>query len=708
MTITTRPIQYLMIAILFLSVSACGKDEQALPSGWVTLERLRQIDTEPGNWFTLGRDAGETHYSPLDQINDESVGSLGFAWEYQTNTQRGLEATPIIVDGTLFTTGIWGIVYALDARTGHEIWTFDPEVPRQWARKACCDIVSRGLAVWEGRVYAASLDGRLSALDAATGKLLWQVDTLTDRSKDYTVTSAPRIAKKNVVIGNSGAEYGVRGYITAYDLETGKQAWRFFTVPGDPSKPFEHPEMAMASKTWDPNSRWDVGGGGTVWDSMVWDEELDLLYVGTGNGSPWPRSVRSPGGGDNLFLASILAIDPDSGRLVWHYQTTPGDSWDYTATQHMILADLELDGKTRKVLMQAPKNGFFYVLDRETGQLLSAEKFATVTWASHVDLDTGRPAISEDAYYDDGPKTVYPGPGGGHNWQPMSYNPNTGLVYFTYFDDPVIFAKREKFEFVPGINNQAVTVTSAGLGEELSEQAQQQSIGGFLVAWNPVLQEAAWRIRLGDGIFHGGVLSTAGNLVFQSRDDGYFIAYDAATGDILHKIQTGNSILAGPATYTVDGQQYIVVMAGWGGGLLGFYPPGSAVSQYRNDGRILAFKLGGGNVPLPPIREPLGAIPKPPAQTASLEVVQRGGEIYEKACGECHYNIPGGYPDLRRMSTGTHAAFNEIVLGGILQENGMAGFADILTAGDVDAIHAYLIKLANEARQQESLLPSDN
>jgi quinohemoprotein ethanol dehydrogenase len=565
-------------------------------------------------------------------------------------------------------------------------------------------VVSRGLAVWNGRVYAASLDGRLFALDAGSGKIIWQVDTLIDRNRDYTITGAPQIASKNVVIGNSGAEYGVRGYITAYDLETGTQSWRFYTVPGDPAKPFEHAEMEIAAATWDPNSRWDVGGGGTVWDAMVWDPELNLLYIGTGNGAPWAQSVRSPAGGDNLFLASILALDPDTGRLVWHYQTVPGENWDYTATQHMILADLSVGGKQRRVLMQAPKNGFFYVLDRTNGQLLSAEKFTTVTWADHIDLDTGRPVITGAGSYDAQAREVAPGPGGGHNWQPMSFNPDTGLVYFTYFDDPAVYSLRENYQFVPGWNNQAVSILSAGLGEQIPQDATSGSKrGGYLGAWDPVRKKYAWNIKLGDGIFHGGVLSTAGGLVFEAKDDGNFIAYDAATGAVLHEIQTGNSIIAAPATYQVDGEQYVVVMAGWGGGLLGYYPPGSAVAKYRNDGRVLAFKLGGGDVPLPPKVEALRPIPVPPVIEASGETIRAGARIFQKACGECHYNIYGGYPDLRRMSPATHALFNDIVLHGIYQSKGMGGFADTLTEEDAEAIHIYLIDLANQAlREQEA------
>ncbi|PHZ85178.1 PQQ-dependent dehydrogenase, methanol/ethanol family [Paremcibacter congregatus] len=673
------------------------RENPALSPGAIDSERLRHIAQEPGEWLTVGRDFGETHYSPLTLINDQNVDRLGFAWQYDTDTHRGLEATPIFVDGVLYVTGNWGIVYAIDGKTGQEIWTFDPEVPGRWARNACCDVVSRGLSVWKGKVYAASLDGRLFALNATNGAVIWQTDTFVDRSRPYTITGAPRIAGKNVVIGNGGAEYGVRGYVSAFDLDTGKLAWRFYTVPGDPKKPFEHPELEMASKTWDPDSRWDVGGGGTAWDAMVYDPDLNLLYVGTGNGSPWVQAERSPGGGDNLFLSSILAINPDTGRLAWHYQTTPGDNWDYTSTQPIILTDLEFKGKQRKVLMQAPKNGFFYVLDRETGELLSAEKYATVTWASHVDMKTGKPQILEQANYDAERKLILPSPAGAHNWQPMAYNPNTGLVYIPAMNDPAIYERRKRFTYIKGINNQGAHFSEGTITSELGHVSEEEA-GGFLLAWDPVKGKPAWRHKLGHFIFHGGVLTTAGNLVVQARDDGLLVVYAADTGKVLHQIQTGSSILAAPLSYTIDGEQYIAVMAGYGGGPFGYFPVGSAVEKYGNEGRLLAFKLGGTAVPLPEELPPLGPLPKPPVgQTVSAEVLAEGKNLFTKACGECHWNINGGYPDLRRMSPEVHASFQDIVWGGEREALGMAGFGDILSKEQVEAIHAYLIKLSYEA-----------
>ncbi|MDG2273414.1 MAG: PQQ-dependent dehydrogenase, methanol/ethanol family, partial [Halioglobus sp.] len=373
-----------------------------------------QADSEPGQWMTHGRTYSEQRYSPLTKINVNNVAELGLAWSYNLKTERGIEATSLMVDGVVYTTSAWSIVHAIDARSGKSLWTFDPKVAKEKAKHACCDVVNRGVAVWQGQIFFGALDGRLFALDAATGEVNWQIATF-DPALPYTITGAPRVVKGKVLIGNGGAEFGVRGYISAYNVADGTMAWRFYTVPGNPALTFENDTMAMAAETW--NGEWWKlgGGGGTVWDSMAYDPELDLLYFGVGNGTPWNQEIRSPGGGDNLFLSSIVAVRPDTGEYVWHYQTTPGESWDYTATQHIILADIALKGGVRKVLMQAPKNGFFYVLDRKTGELLSAENYINITWATHVDRVTGRPVEVPGARYQDVPFMLYPSYLGGHN-----------------------------------------------------------------------------------------------------------------------------------------------------------------------------------------------------------------------------------------------------------------------------------------------------
>ena len=531
-------------SVLLLLLSACGETEpppaatESPPGpGRVDGARIAAADREPGNWLAHGRTYSEQRFSPLSGIDRASVKKLGLAWAVDTATTRGIEATPIVVDGVMYLSITWSRVLALDAATGEVLWRYDPQVPGQWARNACCDLVNRGVAVWNGSVFVGTLDGRLVSLDAGTGAVRWEVQT-TDPERRYAITGAPRVVKGKVVIGNGGAELGVRGYVTAYDAKTGEQAWRFYTVPGDPSKPFEHPELEMAAATW-TGRWWEVGGGGTAWDAMAFDPELDLLYIGTGNGAPWTRYERSPGGGDNLFLCSILALRPDTGELVWHYQTTPGDNWDYTSVQHMVLAELRIDGRERKVLMQAPKNGFFYVLDRATGELISAKPYAAVNWASHVDLETGRPVETNDGNYREQDRLILPGPYGGHNWHPMSFNPQTGLVYIPAMDAGFWYTHDEKFVHRPQEWNLALDLDQTiALAEEHPPEA-----AGHLLAWDPVKQEPAWRVQH-RGFWNGGALSTAGGLVFQGTGDGRFAAYDARDGDLLWEVQSTTGIMA--------------------------------------------------------------------------------------------------------------------------------------------------------------------
>jgi len=655
--------------------------DQARPAahGQIDRKRLLAADKHPEEWLTTGRDFGKGHFSPLTQINTQTVDRLGFAWGYDTQTNRGLEATPIVVDGVMYTSGSTGKAYALDAATGKELWTFDPHADLRGNRESCCDEVSRGVAVWHGKVYVAAFDGRLFALDAATGAVLWVADSITDKKVGYTVTGAPEVAGHVVVIGNAGAEYDARGYVSAYDLDTGKLAWRFYTVPGDPSKPQESPELELAMKTWDPKSRWDMGGGGTVWDSMVYDPELNLLYFGTSNGTFLDRSRRSPSGGDNLYIASILAINPDTGRLAWHYQEVPGDQWDYDTLQPIILTDLKIGGRPRKILMQASKDGFFYIIDRKTGQVLSAEKFVPVTWAERVDLKTGRPVEAPGArdykFLFNGKNYLHPASMGGHNWNPMSYDPRTGLVY------------------IPEIEN-----SDAGLFTGKT----------YLRAWDPLGSKTIWEAPFGGWWDHAGVLSTAGGLVFQGNGPGHFIAYDAATGKKLKDIDVGSTIMAAPMSYEVGGVQYVAVMAAWGGGGWSYVHPENAAYQRGNEGRIIVFKLGGGATPIPPLLPPIQPIPQPPPLTASADVVKQGGALFAARCAGCHVNQPRSEaPDLRRMTPETHAAFQQIVLGGILKSAGMPPWDGILSPEDADAIHAYLISISWDAYNKEQAAPKN-
>ncbi len=683
-------------------------------------------EERPGQWPALGGSFRGERFSPLAQIDAGNARTLGFAWEYEARSRRGRvehgqEATPIVVDGVLYVSGPWGSVFAVDATTGVERWRYDPDVDGSYNRRACCDVVNRGVQVWNGRVFVGTLDGFLVSLDAGPGKEIWRVDTLVDRdTRFYTITGPPQVAKDVVVIGNSGAEFGVRGYVTAYDLETGGKVWRFFTVPGDPARGSpEHPELERALETWDANSDWKSGLGGTVWGELNYDPELDLLYVGTGNSSPYPIWLRSPSGGDNLYLASILALDPDDGRMVWHYQTTPGEIWDYTATQNMILAELGIGGRQRRVIMQAPKNGFFYVLDRATGEFISAEPFVFVNWASHVDA-SGRPVTSARAVYRSAPAIVFPTEAGAHNWQPMAFSPDTGLVYIPAREQGMVIENEPFYRWTPGglnLGSKAIFGASvellpdperATLDALLRSRPELPPIATreFLIAYDPVAQAERWRVPVGNEEFAGGgVLATAGNLVVQGTSSGRLVVYRADTGHELATIEVGTAIMAAPVSYEIDGVQYVAVMAGLGGAVASSYPRESAARRYENYGRLLAFKLGGGPVPLPKLRE-AGTTPEPPSLEGHSEAkAERGAKLFGSQCAHCHggrgEDRLSAYPDLYRLDPETHAAFDAIVRGGTLASAGMASFADVVSEADVAAIQAYLVREQAKLRAEE-------
>lgn len=678
--------------------------------GLIDDKRIIEAEGEPENWIAHGRTYEEQRFSPLTKINKESVSDLGLAWYKDMGTNRALEATPIVVDGIMFFTSTWSRVYAVEAKTGETLWSFDPEVPGEWARKACCDIVNRGVAVYQGKVFFASLDGRLFSLNAETGEKIWEVDTITDRTRAYTITGAPRVAKGKVYIGNGGAEYGVRGYVTAYDTETGEQVWRFFTVPGDPSLGFEDPAMEMAAKTWKGTNWWEFGGGGTVWNSIVYDPDFNNIYLGVGNGSPWTREIRSPGGGDNLFLASIVAVDADTGKYKWHYQTTPEDNWDYTAVQDMALADMEVDGEKKKVLLQAPKNGFFYVIDRSNGKVLRAHPFAAVTWATHVDLETGRPVENPEVDYSENGSFVLPGPLGAHNWQAMSVDLDAGLVYIPAQENAFFYAIDENYKKTgiykrnPGRWNMGIEMSSLAQNV-LSNLESMPEPGGFLKAFDPLTGETKWSVPI-PHYWNGGVLGTAGGLVFQGDALGIFSAYDKETGERLWEFNTYTSMLAPPISFEIDGEQYVSILTGSGGGdLFGGEPLPPIEIQasltYNNFGRLLVFKLGGQKeLPIPDVRDK--TIPEQVLADASNDQIRNGESNYNQYCAVCHGFVvksAGGLPDLRKMTTDTHDLFNKIVLEGILGSNGMAGFADVLSEDDVDNIHHYVRARAHEDRE---------
>jgi quinohemoprotein ethanol dehydrogenase len=677
--------------------------------GMIDDERINNAESEPGNWLAFGRTYEEQRFSPLTQINRDNVADLKLDWYRDMGTNRAQEATPIVVDGVMFFTSAWSRVFAIDAVSGDMLWSFDPEVPGETGRRACCDVVNRGVAVYQGRVYVGSLDGRLIALDATNGEKIWEVDTIIDRDRFYTITGAPRVARGKVFIGNGGAEFGVRGYVTAYDAETGDQVWRFFTVPGDPSKPFENPELEAAAETWKGGNWWEVGGGGTVWNSIVYDPDFNHVYLGVGNGSPWTRVIRSPGGGDNLFLSSIVALDADTGKMKWYYQTTPGDNWDYTAVQDMALADMEVDGVQRKVLLQAPKNGFFYVLDRADGKLLRANPYATVTWATHVDLETGRPVENPDLNYEKEAKWILPGPLGAHNWQAMSVDEEAGVVYIPAQDNPLIYSMSEEWQNT-GLYKRNPGGWNTGL--EFGRIAQlfvdnedsQPTPKGYLKAFDPLTGEDKWVVEI-PHYWNGGVLGTAGGLVFQGDALGMLSAYDKDTGEALWQFNTYTSMLAPPISFQIDGVQYVSILTGTGGGDLFSGEPMDPVAMtasldYGNYGRMLVFSLQGTEtLPIPTARDK--SIPAQTLAEVSKEDIARGERSYNNYCAFCHGLVVrsgGSIPDLRRMSEGSHEAFEQIVLEGLMSANGMASFSDVLNAEETQRIHDYVRARAEDDR----------
>jgi len=698
--------------LLFIAVgiigAACGSDRgpAQIAAGErqaeVTAARLLHAADEPANWLSHGRTYDEQRFSSLDEIDTSNVGDLGLAWYFDVPTRRGMEATPIVADGTMFVTGSWSIVYALDAATGRELWRYDPQVPKQWAQYACCDAVNRGAAIWENSVLVATLDGYLVSLDAATGEENWRVDTI-DRKPPYTITGAPRVINGLVIIGNGGAEYGVRGYVSAFDAKTGELAWRFYTVPGNPEDGFENEAMKMAARSW-TGEWWKMGGGGTVWDSMAYDPDLDLLYIGTGNGSPWNRKIRSPGGGDNLFLSSIVALRPTTGEYVWHYQTTPGESWDYTAAQHIVLADIDIAGATRKVLMQAPKNGFFYVLDRTDGELISANAYVNVNWATGIDTETGRPVEAANARYEDGPFLIMPSPLGGHNWHPMSYNPTRGLVYVPTQDIPHVHWDATDFEFQEGFWNTGTDMEIAAAPDDPAAFQQLTSmISGQLIAWDPEEQREVWRYQHA-GPWNGGTLATAGDLVFQGSLIGEMAAYAAGSGERLWQFDAQTGIAAAPVSFAANGQQHIAVAAGWGTIFAVTGGEAKALLKLKNRSRILAFKLGGDeSLPVPPVA-PLAQIAEPPPFESSAEQLALGRHLYFERCWQCHGDgaVSGGVtPDLRRATAQTHQAWDAIVIDGAYAALGMPSFASVLDRSESKAIQHYVLERTRLAWQKQ-------
>ncbi len=692
----------------------------AMPSPWVERtaardgpaavdeERLANADEDPGQWMSYGRTWSEQRFSPLAEINDRNVRRLALAWYADLNTYRGVDATPLEIDGILYNVSAWDVTTAYDAATGKVLWTYDPKVPLEWGRLACCGPVSRGLAAWKGKIFVAALDGRLIALDAKTGKPVWVAQTL-EKGEPLSVTGAPRVADGQVVIGNGGGDFGARGYISAYDAQTGRQTWKFYIVPGDPAKgpdgAASDSVMPMAARTW-TGQWWKVGGGGNDWDTIVYDPKLNLVYFGTGNGSPHPEAFRSPGGGDNLFLCSIVAVDASTGRYVWHYQEIPGEEWDYDCTAPLMLADLTIAGRVRRVILHAPKDGFFYVLDRATGKLISAQPYVPNTWASRIDMRTGRPVVYPDADVAVKPHLQTPSSGGGHNWNPMAFSPLTGLVYIPTMEQWMIVSRLPDGQFKFKLGQ---TTLGAGYGnypelrKKLNREAEERD-KGYLLAWDPVHQREAFRIPYPHP-GNGGTLVTAGNLLIEGTIDNTLAIYRADNGRKLWEMPVQSVPVAGPISYALNGKQYIAVNAGWNNAIVHGLTKGDQPFSV-GPARLLVFTLDVNGVALPPA-PPTAAIPPPPAAEEPVREVEAGEGLYSTHCAVCHGQnaVGSGAKDLRHLGPQAHAAFDDIVLAGTLQKAGMASFKGVLTKEQVDAIHAFVIARAQEDWQPDFLHP---
>ena len=679
----------LVSAVTVFFASTAGADD----SGRVTQARVLNESAATDNWMLNGGTFRGEHFSALDQINTQSVGDLGLAWTTDLPVADGISATPIVVDGVIYISGPFSIVFAIDSANGEILWRYDPRVRDAFADDPSLSWPARsnrGVAVWDGSVMVAVADCRLIALDAASGELQWSATTC-DPKAGYAITDAPRVGGGKVFIGNAGSESGERnrGYVSAYDVDDGALLWRFYTAPGSMPEENDTAAMKMAATTWSGDQWQAFGGGGSAWNEMTYDPESGYLFFGTAGALPYLHRYRSPAGGDNLFLSSVLAVDAETGEYVWHYQTVPQDSWEYNATMNIVLANLEIEGRKRNALMIAPKNGFFYVLDRLTGELISAEKYVSVNWASHINLETGRPVTEPEGEFWNSPvgttTMLWPNMWGAHSWNPMAWHPRLQLAYIPAIDAPSI-------------------VTNLGDGdysdtmELINEVDGKAHSPGKLIAWDPVVQRERWSVEH-PLPFNGGVLATAGNVVFQGDATGNFSAYDAANGGLLWSVATGSAINAAPVSYSVEDTQYVLIPIGAGGGAQFVYPELHAGENAHGPARLLAFTLRGDlEMPVaPPDNRELSALPS----TASADIIEHGKALYADRCSGCHgkgaaARVGGSVPDLRFAADDVHAAWNGIVIGGARRANGMP--ATSMAAEDAEAIRQYVLSRANELR----------
>lgn len=681
---------------LFVAVASCTALASAFAeiAGNVTEERLQASVTDGTNWLVKGGNARGQHYSVLNQINASNVSDLGLAWAADIPAPDGIAATPIVVDGVVYFSAAFSVVYAVNARDGDVLWSYDPKVREHlvkrpgmsWTARA-----SRGIAVWGGKVFATTADCRLVALDAGSGKPLWSKQTC-DPKFGYGISDSPYVGDNKVFVGNNGSETGRknRGYVSAYAADNGELLWRFYTVPSDDPAENNTPEMKMAAETWSGDALEKFGGGGSAWNEMTYDPETGLLFFGTAGALPYVYSVRSPEGGDNLFLSSVIALDADTGEYVWHYQTVPKDSWEYNATMNIALAEFEIGGATHKTLMIAPKNGFHYVLDRLTGELLAADKFAKVNWASHINIETGRPVYTTEAEYWTAAANpvvaVWPNMWGAHGWHPMAWHPGHKLSYIPVIDVPSIVS-----DYADGDFSDTLELMVEVDGKPMSP--------GKLVAFDPLTGKPRWTVahKLP---FNGGVLATAGNLVFQGDAEGRFSAYAADTGELLWSVASGSSITAAPATYSIDDEQYIVIPIGSGGGIQFVYPQLQSTEDSQGPTRLLAFRLEG-DAAMPVTTTVVRELPDQPESNASAETIAVGKQIYGWECSGCHgkYAVArfnGSPKDLRYADAATHAKWHAIVIGGALRANGMP--ASEISLEESEAVRAYVLSRAEGLR----------
>ena len=692
---------FLKIAPLFFALICRAIWAADIPQGNVTDSRvINSPSDEPGSWLTYGQNFKEQRFSELTQINTDTIARLGLAWTTQIGDYNmRMQGTPLVVDGVMYVSNGWSVIYALDATTGEEIWKYDPEVDRSYIRLACCGPAhNRGVAVYEGKVFVGTFDGRLIAVNAENGEEVWDVDTwIPEGLGRFNITGAPRAAAGKVYIGQGSGESGHRrGYVTAYDADTGEVSWRFFLVPGDPSQPFEHPEMELAAQTWG-GEWWKYGGGGTAWNSLVYDEEFNSLYIGVGNGAPWPREIRSPGGGDDLFLSAIVSVDVETGRMNWYYQTTPGDNWDYSSAMDMALGEIEFGGEMRKVVLQAPKNGFFYVIDREDGELLRALPYTEgIDWATHVDMETGRPVENPDVVYESEPQWIMPANSGAHNWEPQSWDNELGLMYFYYHDIANFYSLDEGF-VETGEYEIRERGLSLGWGEGeyrrrlIEEAGPRPESQAYIGAFDPITGGYKWRHEL-ESDYNGGVVATRGGLLFHPEGTGEFSARDTDDGEILWRYSApGTFRSTSVMTYQVGGDQYVATMM-------------NGNRAIDLGGTVLAFKLDGNlDLPIPDIVQ--ATVPELPDGDFGVDQISEGDDIYHAQCARCHggIGIPNEVaivaPDLRLMTLSTHDEMSDIVIGGSRADRGMPEFRDAITSDQLESIRAFVVEQARRLKE---------